>query len=468
MMEMEPLFKPRSIAVIGASRHPGKIGYAVLKNLIASGYGGKIYPINPKADEILGLRAYPKVSSVPGDVDMVVVAVPAPLVPDVIEDAGKKGAKVAVIITSGFKEVGRADLEEEVVRKARKYGMRVLGPNIFGIVYTPVKLNATFGPSDVIEGSVGFITQSGALGIALMGMTIVEKIGVSTIVSIGNKADIDDADLLNYLREDKNTKVVLIYLEGVADGKKFMKAAQSFTLKKPLIVIKAGKTEAGAKAVASHTGSLAGNVAIYSTLFKETGILEASSVEEAFDWARALSYLPQYRGGQLVIVTNGGGAGVLATDVLAEKGITLMPPPESLVNELKPKLPGFASLRNPIDVTGMISSEGYVEAVLSALKNESVGAVLALYCETAVTNPEEIAEGLIKGVKAMGGLRKPLVTALIGGRRSYRAVEALNGEGIPAYPMPERAASTMASLINYVKAREMVKRRLLELGMVNA
>ncbi|MCD6324124.1 MAG: CoA-binding protein [Desulfurococcales archaeon] len=464
MKEMEPLFKPRSVAVVGASRHPGKIGYAVVKNLIASKYEGKIYPVNPKADEILGLKAYPTVSSIPGEVDMVVVVVPAQFVPEVIEDAGKKGAKVAVIITSGFKEIGRADLEEEVVRRARKYGMRVLGPNIFGIVYTPVKLNATFGPSDVIEGSVGFITQSGALGIALMGMTIVEKIGVSTIVSIGNKSDIDDADLLNYLKDDEETKVVLIYLEGVTDGKKFMEAAQNFTLRKPLIVIKAGKTAAGAKAVASHTGSLAGNVAVYSTLFKETGILEASTVEEAFDWARAFSYLPQYEGGQLVIVTNGGGAGVLATDVLAENGISLKTPPEPLVNELRPKLPGFASLKNPIDVTGMISSEGYVEAVSAALRSEGVGAVLALYCETAVTNPEDIAEGLIKEVNEMGGLKKPLTVALIGGRKSYNAVEMLNNARIPAYPMPERAASAMAAVINYVEARERVRLRLQELG----
>ncbi len=464
MSNTEALFRPKSIAVVGASRHPGKIGYEVLKNLINYGFKGKIYPVNPKADEILGLKTYPKVSSIPDEVDMIVVSVPAKLVPGVVEDAGKKGVKVAVIITSGFKEIGKVELEREVVETARKHGMRVLGPNIFGIVYTPLRINATFGPQEVIPGSVGFITQSGALGIALMGMTIVEKIGVSTIVSIGNKADIDDADLLQFLEKDESTKVVLIYLEGVTDGKKFMKAAESFSLRKPLIVVKAGKTEAGAKAVASHTGSLAGNVAIYSTLFKESGILEAVNVEQAFDWARAFSYLPPYEDGQLVIVTNGGGAGVLATDVLAENGISLSRPPDSLVNSLKPKLPEFASLKNPIDVTGMISNEGYVDAVIEAIRNDGVGAVLALYCETAVTDPVVIADELINAVKELGGLRKPITVAMIGGEKSYKAVAKLNEAGIPTYPMPERAASSMAALINYRKVRERVERRLKELG----
>ncbi len=470
MDNIEALFKPESIAIVGASRTPGKIGHEIVRNLVEYGYRGKIYPVNPYANEILGLKAYPSVSSIPGKVDMVVVVVPADKVPSVIEDAGRKGVKVAVVISSGFKEVGREDLEEEVVRIARKHGMRVLGPNIFGILYTPLRINATFGPTHAIPGSVGFITQSGALGIALMGMTIVEKIGVSAIVSIGNKADIDDADLLNYLREDANTKVVLIYLEGVMDGRRFMEAAQNFTLRKPLIVIKAGKTQAGAKAVASHTGSLAGNVAIYSTLFKETGILEASTVEEAFDWARAFSYLPSYKGGKLIIVTNGGGAGVLATDVLAENNINLEEPPQSLRDKLRPKLPGFASLKNPIDVTGMISNEGYVDAVIETLKNESVGAVLALYCETAVTDPEVIAKELIERIESeLGGLQKPLIVALIGGQKSYNAVATLNAKGIPTYPMPERAASATAALITYSKLRESVKLRIDELrGITNA
>ena len=457
---VKALFRPKSVAVVGASRKPGKIGYEILSNIIKYGYKGKIYPVNPKADKILGLRAYSSVKSIGEEVDMVVVSVPAKLVPQVIEDAGEAGAKVAVVISSGFKEIGRADLEEEIVRRARKHGMRILGPNIFGIVYTPARLNASFGPTDVIPGKIAFITQSGALGIALMGMTIVERIGVSSIISIGNKADIDDADLLEYLVDDPNTKVILIYLEGVEDGRKFMKTAMEVSTKKPIIVIKAGRTEVGARAVASHTGSLAGNVAIYATLFKQTGILQAMNVEEAFDWARAMSYLPEYKGGPLVVVTNGGGAGVLATDTLAERGIYLEKPPKSLVDEVKTFLPPFASLANPIDVTGMMGNEGYVRAVMAALKNPEVGAVLALYCQTAVSDPTVIASMLINEIRAMGGLNKPLVISMIGGEECYWAVTKLNANGIPAYLMPERAASTIASLINYVRYREEVKKRL--------
>lgn len=448
---VKALFEPKSVAVVGASRHPGKIGYEILKNLVEYGFPGKIYPINPKAKEILGLKVYPRLSAVPDTVDLVVVSVPARIVPDIIDEAGEVGAKAAVVIASGFKEVGNEELEEELVRRARKHGIRVLGPNVFGIVYAPSRLNASFGPTHVIPGSVAFITQSGALGIALMGMTIVERIGVSAIISIGNKADIDDADLLEYLGEDPRTQVILIYMEGVKDGRRFMRAAKEVTKKKPVIVIKAGKTEAGARAVASHTGSLAGNVKIYSTAFKQSGVIEAMTVEEAFDWARAFSYLPRYEGGKLVLVTNGGGAGVLSTDTLVSRGVKLTPPPKSLVDKVREYLPSFASLGNPIDVTGQISNEGFVRAVTDTLGNEEVGAVLAIYCQTAVTDPMVIAGKLVESVESSGGLKKPLVVTMIGGEETYWAIQRLNKARIPAYPMPERAAAAMATVVNYGK-----------------
>jgi len=464
---LEALFKPRSIAVVGASRKPGKIGYEILFNIINYGFKGKVYPVNPKATEILGLRAFPSMKSIPDSVDLVVVSVPARMVLDVIDDAGSAGAKVALVIASGFKEVGNVELEKELVRRARKWGMRVLGPNIFGMVYTPSRLNASFGPTNVIPGKVAFITQSGALGIALMGMTIVERIGVSSIISIGNKADIDDADLLQYLENDPNTSVILIYLEGVEDGRKFMEVAMEVSRRKPIVVIKAGRTEVGAKAVASHTGSLAGNVALYMTLFRQAGILQANTVEEAFDWARALSSLPPYNGKPLVIVTNGGGAGVVATDVLAENGIRLKASPKSLVDEVREFLPSFAALGNPIDVTGMIDNLGYVRAVMTALRNEEVGAVLAIYCQTAVTDPTVIASELVNEVRRMGGLPKPLVIAMIGGEESYWAIAKLNSNNIPAYLMPERAASTIATIVKYKSIRDEVSKRLSELKEIS-
>lgn len=458
------LFNPRGIAVVGASRTPGKIGYEILSNILGYGYSGKVYPVNPNATEILGLKCYPSVSAIKEEVDMVVVSVPAKAVPEAIEDAGGAGAKVAVVISSGFKEVGNKDLEDEVVARARKHGMRVLGPNIFGIVYTPMRLNASFGPRNVIPGGIAFITQSGALGIALMGMTIVERIGVSSIISVGNKSDIDDADLLEYLAEDPHTKAILIYLEGVNDGRRFIKVASEVTIKKPIIVVKAGRTEVGARAVASHTGSLAGNVVVYSVAFKQSGILSAHNVEEAFDWSRAFSYLPLPKNQNLVVVTNGGGAGVLITDTLAEYGINLSSPPKSLADEIKKLVPPFASLANPIDVTGMISNEGYVNALLKTLENPEVGAVLGAYCQTAVTDPTMIAGLLINKIKEMGGLSKPLVLAFIGGEETYMAIRRLNDFGIPTYPMPERAAATMAALYNYIRMRESVVTRIKELS----
>lgn len=303
---IKALFRPRSIAVIGASEKPGKIGYAVMKNLVEYGYEGKIYPpVNIKGVEIeingRKFKSYKSILDVPDEVDMAVIVVPAKFVPpQVVEDCGKKGVKVLPIISSGFGELGEEGkkVEEQLVETAHRYGMRILGPNIFGVVYTPPeKLNATFGPTDVMPGSLALISQSGgALGIALMGWTILEKVGLSAVVSIGNKSDIDDADLLEFFKEDENTKAILIYMEGVKDGRKFMKTAKEVSMEKPIIIIKAGRSERGAKAAASHTGSLAGADSIYTAAFKQSGVLRALTIGEAFDWARTLSNLPEPEG----------------------------------------------------------------------------------------------------------------------------------------------------------------------------
>ncbi len=459
MADLTKLFYPNAIAVVGASRQPGKIGYTIVKNLKEFGFQGRIYPVNPNADEILGLKCYPSVSSIPEPVDVVVVSVPAQKVLDVIDDAGKAGAKFAVVIASGFKEVGNVELEEELVRRAHKYGMRVLGPNIFGYVYTPSKINATFGPRDVIPGNVAFISQSGALGIALMGMTILEGIGISAIISIGNKSDLDDADFLEFFAEDPNTSVVLIYMEGAKDGKRFIEAAAKTTLKKPVIAIKAGRTEVGARAAASHTGSLAGNVAIYEAAFKQAGVLMARSVEEAFDWVKALSWNPLPEGENLVVITNGGGAGVQTTDTLADNGIYLKEPPKYLVEEVKKFVPPFASLANPIDITGMAPVDWYYKAVYAALKDPEVHSIIVLYCHTAITHPVDVAKAIIDAVKD-AGVRKPMTVSLIGGKEAYEGIQLLTKERIPAYPTPERAASAMAAIYKYLKARKYVEERL--------
>uniref|UniRef100_A0A7C3SNW0 Acetyl CoA synthetase n=1 Tax=Thermofilum pendens TaxID=2269 RepID=A0A7C3SNW0_THEPE len=453
------LFYPRAVAIVGASRDPSKIGHVVLKNILSWGYPGRVYPVNPNADEILGLRAYPRVSSIPGQVDVVIVAVPAQRVLDVVEDAGSSGAEYLVVLSSGFKEVGRADLERALVERAREYGMRVLGPNIFGYVYTPARLNASFGPSNVLPGGVAFISQSGALGIALIGYSIVEGVGVSGIVSMGNKADIDDADVLEFFREDPNTKVVIAYVEGVADGRRFLETASSVSLRKPLVVIKAGRTEAGAKAAASHTGSLSSGPLLWEGVLKQAGALQARDIETAFDYVKLFSAYSVPPGPNILVITNGGGAGVQAADTLAENGVYLGEPPADYVSYLREFLPEFASTRNPVDITGGAPDEFYYLALRKALEHPEIHAVLVLYCQTMTTNPLRTAEAVVRAVEEVGS-GKPVVAGFVGSEEVQRAINHLLGRGVPAYPTPERAAQALAALYRYAALRRVVERRV--------
>jgi len=452
------LFYPRAVAVVGASRDPSKIGHIVLKNILSGGYPGRVYPINPNAGEILGLKAYPRVSSVPEQVDVVIVAVPAQKVLDVMEDAGSSGAEYLVVLSSGFKEVGRADLERKLVEEARRHGMRVLGPNIFGYVYTPAKLNASFGPSNVLPGGVAFISQSGALGIALMGYSIVEGVGVSGVVSMGNKADIDDADVLEFFREDPNTKVIIAYVEGVADGRRFLEAASSVSLRKPLVVIKAGRTEVGAKAAASHTGSLSSGPMLWEGVLEQAGALQAKDVETAFDYAKLFSAYNVPPGPNVVVITNGGGAGVQATDTLAENEVYLKEPPADYVSYLREFLPEFASTRNPVDITGGAPDEFYYLALRGALEHPEIHAVLVLYCQTMTTNPLKTAEAMVRAIEEVG-CGKPVVAGFVGSEEVQKAISYLLGKGVPAYPTPERAAQALAALYRYAALRRVVKKR---------
>lgn len=335
--------------------------------------------------------------------------------------------------------------------------MRILGPNIFGVVYTPSKLNASFGPSHILPGRIAFITQSGALGIALMGWTAMEGIGLSAIVSIGNKADIDEVDLLEFFADDPNTAVVLLYLEGVRRGREFIEAARKTVAKKPVIVIKAGRTEVGARAAASHTGALAGSDVVYDAAFKQSGVLRAMSIEEAFDWARAFESNPPPAGAVPIIITNGGGAGVLASDEFSERGVELREPPQEVKKALSGFVPPFGSLRNPIDLTGMVNNEGYAGAIESSVSLPGVGA-LALYCQTAVTDPRTLASSLTEIKKRHAD--KVLVVCLIGGEEVASAIDKLRRAKVAAYQTPERAASAFAALYAYAKIKAKMARRV--------
>ena len=461
MNAVKALLQPRSVAVIGASRKRGKIGHEVLRNLIDFGYSGKIYPVNPNADTVRGLRCYPSVLSIGGDVDLAVVCVPAEMVPEAVTGCGRKGVRVVAVVSSGFKEIGRSDLEERVVETASRHGMRVLGPNIFGVIYTPSKLNASFGPRIVRPGRIAFITQSGAIGIALMYFTILEHIGLSAVVSMGNKSDIDDSDLLEFFSEDPHTSVVLIYMEGLVRGRRFLGAAMRTSVKKPVIVIKAGRTSKGAQAASTHTGALASSFQVMLGAFNQSGVLYASSIEQAFDWARI--FVEDFRplGGNLLILTNGGGLGVLAADACDDQGVELMKPTQKLREELKKHMPYFGSVENPIDLTAVADDDAYYESVLTAMGDPDVHTVLAMYTQGPLTDPTLIAAKIIKAMKDVRlATRKPIVFCGVGGEQVERAIRLLQEAGIPAYRTPERSVSAVSVLLRYTRARARMEKKL--------
>ena len=451
--QLKYLFMPKSVAIIGASRYPGKIGHEILRNLIEYCFEGKIYPINPTAEKILGLKVYPTILDVSDEVDLAVIAIPAHKVPHVLEECGEKGVKTSAIVSSGFGEIGNIELERKVLEIARKYGIRVLGPNIMGVVYTHSKLNASFGPRDVVKGNIAFLSQSGALGIALIGWTITEEIGLSAVVSLGNKVDIDDADLLEFFYEDENTKVITIYMEGLRDGKKFMKVAAKVTKKKPVIVLKSGRSVRGAKAAASHTGSLAGADKIFDAAFKQTGILRAITFEDMFDWARALATQPPIKTNKAVIITNGGGAGVMAADAAEEYGVNILEPSPKLMETFRKYMPEFGSPKNPVDLTGHADAETYYEVMKTAFESKEVGAIIVLYCKTPVLNPMDMAKAVVDAVKDAkeSGYVKPIVVNMLGGEDTIKASKELNRKGIPSYPIPERAVKTLGAIIKWSK-----------------
>jgi len=452
---LKSMLEPRSIAVIGASRTPGKIGYVILKNIIGYGYKGKIYPINPNAEEIMGLKAYPSVLNVPGEVDVAVIAIPAQEVPRAMEECGKKGVKVAVVITSGFSEVGNVELEEKIVKIAREYGVRILGPNIFGYAYTPSNINATFGPLEVEKGNIALISQSGALGIALMGWTIMNEIGLSALFSVGNMADIDVAELSELLADDSNTKVIAIYLEGIKPGRgrEFVETMTRVTEKKPVVVIKAGRTSRGMKAVASHTGSLAGSDALYEAAFKQAGVIRAYDVEEMFDIARAFAQQPLPRGENTIIITNGGGVGVLATDAAELSGVKLVEPSQQLMNAFKQAMPWFGSPKNPVDLTGQAVVDNYIKALKIAIESPEIDNIVILYCRTAILDPRDLAKAIVEFYRE-NKVNKPTVASFVGGQDTYDAMRYLNRNGIPSYPSPERAINALSKMLWYKRFLE--------------
>jgi len=449
------LLRPKSIAIVGASDTPGKIGYTVVRSLLESEYEGPIYPINPKGGEIQGLKAYPSVLDVPGEIDAAAIVVPARFVPQVAKECGEKGVKGLIVIASGFSEVGLDDLEREVVEISHQYGMRVLGPNIVGILSNTDKCNASFAPFLPLPGKASLVSQSGALLIAMDASTYIRRVGFDKLISIGNMSDVNFADCIEWLDQDENTECISLYIEGLRDGRRFMENARK--AKKPIVALKSGVSAHGAAAAASHTGSLAGSEKVYDAAFSQAGVVMASDLNNLFDRTLALSLQPPMTGDNLLIITNGGGVGVLATDSAERYDLPLHFAPEEVQAELKKHMPEFGSAKNPVDLTGMAGREWYQESTHYAFAHPWVDGLVILYCETAMTDPQNIAEGIKAAVDASGITDKPIAVSFVGGERSEAAMRWLVEQGIPAYNEPDTAVNAMSALRDFARNHSMAE-----------
>jgi acetyl coenzyme A synthetase (ADP forming)-like protein len=454
---IEFFFNPKVVAVVGASRRPGKVGYELLRNLRES-FKGRLYVVNPEAKEILGVPCYPSLSDVPDDVDVAVVVVPAEKVIDVAEEAGRKGVKGLIVISSGFKEVGPegAERERRLVEVVRRYGMRLIGPNCVGVYVPKSGMNTLFLSRERQgypgHGFIAFASQSGAFGSAVLDWAAMRGIGISKFISYGNKADVDEVDVLKYLVEDEDTRVITLYIEGVERGREFFSTLREVTKYKPVVVLKSGRTEAGARAAASHTGSLAGSDAVYYAAFKQCGAIRAYGMEELFDLATALGMQPPAAGDRVAVLTVGGGSGVMATDALADLGLRVPRLSDDTVAKLRKVLLPFASPYNPVDVTGSAVDEHLVEAIEIILKSGEVDAVMWLpyYMVPGIT--PELNRKFVSRVRKVFqeiGRVVPIVGVATGG--SYTAIYAREAEsmGIPMYISPERAAKAIKALVDY-------------------
>lgn len=441
-------FNPKSIAVIGASRTPGKVGYDIFKNAIQYDYQGAVYPINPGASEILGVKAYPSLLDVPGKIDLAVVVVPPKNVLEVIEQCGAKGIDAAIIITAGFRESGieGAKLENELIKKAQELGVRFIGPNCLGMIDTHSKINASFAAGMPAKGGIGFFSQSGALCLAVLDRALPDGIGFSKFISMGNKADISDTDIMLALSEDDNTKVILGYIEGVNDGRKFMEVASQVSKKKPLIILKSGITSAGAKAASSHTGALAGREAAFDSAFKQSGVIRAHTMGELFNYAIAFANQPLPKGPNVAIVTNSGGPGILAADACDKSDLQLIPLHKEYVDELRTFLPPVASFYNPIDILGDSGADRYEKALNTVLKDERINGVMVLLTPTAVVDVEATAMAVVNVSKLID---RPILTSFMGKKSVEAGNKTLMKYGVPTYSYPEEMVSSMNAMYRY-------------------
>ena len=462
-MGLETFFNPKSVAVIGASREPRKFGHVIFKNFVESEFAGKTFAVNPKAEQILGSKVYASLSEVPGEVDLAVIAVPAPIVPAAVDECLSKNVKAAVIISGGFKEVGEKGkkLEREIRSKTEGGNLRIIGPNCLGVFDPLNHIDTLFLPKYRLRrpepGSIAFISQSGAFGAAVLDWAAAKDIGISKFISIGNKIDVDEVDLLEYLADDPLTNCIAVYVESIDRGRDFLETASRATEKKPLIVLKGGKTMEGARAALSHTGSMAGSAKIYEGAFAQAGAIEAKTVDELFDYARVLAYqpLPKDEKG-LAIVTNGGGFGVIGADEVSRLGLKLADFSSETVKRLREKLPDYAVPNNPLDLVGDADVERYRFALNAVFSEKNVGVVLVIVLLQPSFIESDVVDAISESHVTYG---KPTVVCSTGGDFTQILVRMLEDEHIPAYATPEKAVNAINALVKYRKVLEDIEKR---------
>ncbi|WP_420543119.1 acetate--CoA ligase family protein [Streptomyces niveus] len=436
LVSMRRLMEPRSVAVIGASNEDGKIGNSVMRNLIDGGFAGEIYPVNPKADDILGRKAYKSVMDVPGEPDVAIFAIPAKFVAGALGEVGRKNIPNAVLIPSGFAETGEDELQQEIVTIAEDHGIRLLGPNIYGYYSTWQDLCATFCTPYDVKGGVALTSQSGGIGMAILGFARTTRTGVSAIVGLGNKSDLDEDDLLTWFGEDDNTDCIAMHLEDLKDGRAFVEAARATVPKKPVVVLKAGRTAAGAKAAGSHTGALAGDDAVYEDILRQSGVIRAPGLSDMLEYARGLPVLPTPKGDNVVIITGAGGSGVLLSDAIVDNGLSLMEIPPDLDEAFRAFIPPFGAAGNPVDITGGEPPSTYEATIRLGLEDPRIHSLVLGYWHTIVTPPMVFAELTARVVAEFRerGIEKPVVASLAGDVEVEAACQYLYERGVVAYP----------------------------------
>lgn len=459
MNHLSAFFEPHAIAIIGASREVGKLGHDVIRNLIRFGYQGKIYPINPRADTILGLPVYSSIEDLPQAIDLAVIVVPAPYVPETLEACGQRGIHAAIVVSGGFREVGEegAVLENKLQEIAKHYDISLLGPNCIGVIDTHTPVNTTFVIGTPPVGNIAFISQSGAIVASVIHWAEKTKLGFSRMVSLGNQAGVTESDMLSGLVDDPNTTVIITYMEGVVDGHAFVETASATSSHLPIITLKAGRSLSAAKAAASHTGALAGSESGYNAAFRRAGILRANTLEEMLDWARAFAMQPLPHGNRVAILTNAGGQGILAVDALETSGMQLAPLMQETRDYLREHLHPAASVNNPIDILAGSKPPTYALCLDALLRDETVDAIVVITAPQNWFEPITLTQVICEANKSPAGHEIPLLTSIMALESDSPALEQLRLEGIPNFDFPERIGSTLGAMWQYQKYLSLLK-----------